>query len=78
MGSRPTEIDPYLPFTTKPGPLVLTKGLEALLSVVCDGMAATAEAQRMLKNRDTQGRKFMVALVHTRDDLMRSERRERK
>ena len=55
---------------------MLTKGLEALLSVVGDGMAATVEAQRMLKNNDTQGRKFMVALIPTRGDPIVNERRE--
>jgi hypothetical protein len=55
---------------------VLTKGLEALLSVVRDGMAATADAQRMLKNSDTQGKNFMVVLIHTRGNPITNERRE--
>jgi hypothetical protein len=65
-----------LPFTTKPGPLVLTKELEALLMVVRDGIAATVEAQRILKNSDTQGRNFMV--VHTSRNPITGEGEKRK
>jgi len=55
---------------------VLTKELEALLTVVRDGIAATAEAQRMLKNSDTQGRNFMV--VHTSGNPIAGEGEKRK
>jgi len=70
--TRATDIGPYLPFTTKLVPLVLTKGLE-LLVTVRDGVAATVVAKRVLKNKDTQGRKFMAALMHTSDDLVEGE-----
>jgi hypothetical protein len=55
---------------------VLTKELEALLTVVRDGIAATVEAQRILKNSDTQGRNFMV--VHTSRNPITGEGEKRK
>ena len=65
--TRPREMDPYLPFTTKPEPLVLTKGLELLPASVRDGvLVAAAEAKRVLKNKDTQERRFMMGPASTK------------